>query len=157
MICFKSCQVGTPTGSLVIQPLTSGFGDCFEAINVNYNLTFAGRTDPVTISEGVFNAIVIFAGIDIALAVLLIALNCIFRKHPQIRPSSPNVNALILVGCIIALCSTFVAGDSGTPLPGDCQGMLWLASLGISVRNIGLTFWVPRFIRCVFVSFLCTL
>ncbi|XP_035828588.1 gamma-aminobutyric acid type B receptor subunit 2-like [Aplysia californica] len=62
------------------------------------------------VSVPVYIGLVVMAAFGITMAVLFLALNIRFRNHRYIKMSSPNMNNLIIIGCILCYVSIILLG-----------------------------------------------
>ncbi|XP_071833058.1 gamma-aminobutyric acid type B receptor subunit 2-like [Apostichopus japonicus] len=86
------------------------------------------------------------ASLGILLAICFLAFNVLARKHTFVKLSSPRLNNLIVIGCImiyLSICvigSEIVSGDGERELfPGFCMLRIWLLSIGF-VLGFGTLF-----------------
>ncbi|XP_041352639.1 gamma-aminobutyric acid type B receptor subunit 1-like [Gigantopelta aegis] len=75
----------------------------------------------------------VFAGIGILLSVFFLAFNIKFKTARIINMSSPNINNLILFGCITVYTYVFVHGLDISQFPIACQAKGYLIVIGFSL------------------------
>ncbi|XP_064634333.1 gamma-aminobutyric acid type B receptor subunit 2-like [Lineus longissimus] len=79
----------------------------------------------------------ILSGLGIIFAICLIYVNVRFRKHRYIKMSSPQMNNLIIVGCILSYFSVFLLGVDGGLVHPDlfpiiCVARSWILAIGFT-------------------------
>ena len=82
------------------------------------------------------------AGAGTVLAIVLLVINCVYRKHKVIKASSPYINLLIIIGCINGFAAVvfitvdayfdFSAGAAAT-FGIVCNVTPWLISIGFNL------------------------
>ncbi|CAH1785979.1 unnamed protein product [Owenia fusiformis] len=79
----------------------------------------------------------VLAGIGVNAAAIFLLLNIYYRKHRYIKMSSPNMNNIIMVGCIMTYASVFLLGTDGGLVsphiyPYLCTARAWVLSIGFT-------------------------
>ncbi|ELT87875.1 hypothetical protein CAPTEDRAFT_222380 [Capitella teleta] len=79
-----------------------------------------------------------FSGLGIIIALTFLAINIRFRRHRYIKMSSPNMNNLIIMGCVFAYTSVFLLGADGGLVPPHhyailCSGRTWIMCVGFTL------------------------
>ncbi|CAF0968909.1 unnamed protein product [Adineta steineri] len=94
------------------------------------------------ISVLTYTIIAIASGIGIFLAIGFFVFNIIFRTHRFIRMSSPQINNLIIAGCIFSYISVLLMGIDSTLLGKRysdaamnfiCAARIWMLSIGFTI------------------------
>ncbi|CAF0938821.1 unnamed protein product [Adineta steineri] len=94
------------------------------------------------ISVLTYTIIAIASGIGIFLAIGFFVFNIIFRTHRFIRMSSPQINNLIIAGCIFSYISVLLMGIDSTLLGKRysdaamnfiCAARIWILSIGFTI------------------------
>ncbi|KAI0215382.1 Gamma-aminobutyric acid type B receptor subunit 2 [Lamellibrachia satsuma] len=78
------------------------------------------------------------AGLGIVVAVSFLAINIRFRKHKYIKMSSPNLNNIITIGCVLTYTSVFLLGTDSRLISSDsfhimCAIRAWVLSFGFTL------------------------
>jgi gamma-aminobutyric acid type B receptor len=110
-----------------------------EFIPIN-NILWHGKSFPIDHTVKTINKIPmrIFIGMSILtcagilLAFCFLMFNVRFRKHRFIKMSSPNLNNLIIIGCLISYTSIFSLGDFES-LKHICMVRVWLLTVGFTL------------------------
>ncbi|XP_041352643.1 gamma-aminobutyric acid type B receptor subunit 1-like isoform X2 [Gigantopelta aegis] len=76
---------------------------------------------PLVLSQILYGIMCVFAALGMVLALCFLVFNIKFRNKRIIKMSSPNINNVILVGCILAYTFVFVTGMNKRELPAVCQ------------------------------------
>ncbi|KAL3841947.1 hypothetical protein ACJMK2_020024 [Sinanodonta woodiana] len=90
------------------------------------------------VPNSVYISICTLAGLGIMMACFFLGINIYFRKHRFIKMSSPNMNNLIIVGCILSYLSVFLLGTDGSFIPENyhhfiCTIRSWILDLGFTL------------------------
>ncbi|KAK3594105.1 hypothetical protein CHS0354_040872 [Potamilus streckersoni] len=90
------------------------------------------------VPNSVYVSISTLAGLGIMLACFFLGINIYFRKHRFIKMSSPNMNNLIIIGCILSYLSVFLLGTDGSFIPINyhhfiCTIRSWILDLGFTL------------------------
>ncbi|CAF3398127.1 unnamed protein product [Rotaria socialis] len=89
-----------------------------------------------------YTIMAILSGIGICLAIGFFVFNIIFRTHRFIRMSSPQINNLIIAGCILSYASVLLMGIDSTLLGKRssessmnfiCAARVWILSIGFTI------------------------
>ena len=84
----------------------------------------------------------ILTALGIAYAIVILIVNCVYRKHQVIKASSPYINILIIIGCILGLLIIPVLSienlDTGQMLPEIvylifCNARVWMIVLSLTL------------------------
>ncbi|XP_041356523.1 gamma-aminobutyric acid type B receptor subunit 2-like [Gigantopelta aegis] len=86
-----------------------------------------------TVSPALYISMCVFATLGILLAIGLLVLNLKFKHLKVIKRSSPNINNIILVGCIVAYSFVFVHGITNRESVVICQLKSYLLVIGFSL------------------------
>ncbi|XP_068085262.1 gamma-aminobutyric acid type B receptor subunit 2 [Anabrus simplex] len=93
----------------------------------------------VTIEPAAFLSITCLASIGITLAIAFLAFNLHFRKLKYIKLSSPRLNNMAVVGCILVYTAVILLGLDHATLPANshfptvCTARVYLLSAGFSL------------------------
>ncbi|XP_032222381.2 gamma-aminobutyric acid type B receptor subunit 2 isoform X2 [Nematostella vectensis] len=92
----------------------------------------------VSVSASLFIVITLFCSIGILLALGFLAFNIHYRERRFIRMSSPRMNSITVIGCIIIYFAALLSGLDGKYLSEDqystlCQVKLWTLSVGFTL------------------------
>ncbi|KAL9973235.1 hypothetical protein ACROYT_G019659 [Oculina patagonica] len=95
------------------------------------------------VSTPLFCVIVILASAGIILALFFLRFNIVRRKHSFIKLSSPNLNNLIILGCVLIYVSVYMVAIDGkhvgtSSLAGLCMARGYLLSIGYSLAVGGM-------------------
>ncbi|GAB1598328.1 uncharacterized protein LOC115214515 [Argonauta hians] len=87
------------------------------------------------IAYGIFSSM---AALGIVMACMFLAFNIKFRKHRYIKMSSPNMNNMIVTGCILTYISVLLLGTDGRILSLNsfafmCNARAWVLSIGFTL------------------------
>ncbi|XP_036361026.1 uncharacterized protein LOC115214515 isoform X2 [Octopus sinensis] len=87
------------------------------------------------IAYGIFSSL---AALGIVMACMFLAFNIKFRKHRYIKMSSPNMNNMIVTGCILTYTSVLLLGTDGRILSHNsfafmCNARAWVLSIGFTL------------------------
>ncbi|XP_013421726.1 gamma-aminobutyric acid type B receptor subunit 2 [Lingula anatina] len=98
---------------------------------------------PVVVTTSYVNALLAvvitsLAGVGVLVGLSLLGFNVMFREHRHIKLSSPNLNNVIVSGCIVAFCCVpFAALDTrlvpAESMPIICMLSGWLLSIAFSL------------------------
>ena len=86
--------------------------------------------------------VMIIAFIGVVFAVCIVIVNFIYRKHKVIKASSPYLNLVIVLGCIMGFLSIFFMTTENlrfyveinmTAFPYFCNARLWLLTIGFTL------------------------
>ncbi|KAI1289285.1 Gamma-aminobutyric acid type B receptor subunit 2 [Halotydeus destructor] len=96
------------------------------------------RILPSRISLTLFMVITVLAVLGIILACVFLAMNIKYRNQKYIKMSSPYLNNLIIIGCILTYTSVILLGlDSGltseTNFPYICTARAWVLMSGFTI------------------------
>ncbi|XP_063223115.1 uncharacterized protein LOC134531347 [Bacillus rossius redtenbacheri] len=93
----------------------------------------------VTIQPSAFLAVACAAAVGISLAIAFLAFNLHFRKLKYIKLSSPRLNNMVVVGCILVYTAVILLGLDHATLPASshfpavCIARIYLLSAGFSL------------------------
>ncbi len=92
---------------------------------------------PARLNLSIFVAFCIISSIGIVLALTFLAINIKFRNERHIKMSSPNMNNLIIIGCILTYVSVILLGlDSNLAaeesFPYICTARAWVLMSGFT-------------------------
>ena len=82
------------------------------------------------------------AGAGTVFAIVLLVINCVYRKHKVIKASSPYINLLIIIGCILGFAAVVVitmdayfnfVASAAISFSIVCNFTPWLISLGFNL------------------------
>ncbi|XP_041352638.1 gamma-aminobutyric acid type B receptor subunit 1-like isoform X2 [Gigantopelta aegis] len=81
------------------------------------------KTDfvPIALTEGLYAIMCVLSALGMLLALSFLVFNIKFRNRRIIKMSSPNLNNITLLGCILAYTYVFVKGMDIRSLPMLCQ------------------------------------
>ncbi|CAC5408731.1 GABBR [Mytilus coruscus] len=71
------------------------------------------RTEMLRVSAVIYSGISVLASIGIIIAVVFLVINILFRHHRYIKMSSPNMNNIIIIGCMVSYASVYLLGSEG--------------------------------------------
>ncbi|XP_033752065.1 LOW QUALITY PROTEIN: gamma-aminobutyric acid type B receptor subunit 2-like [Pecten maximus] len=96
------------------------------------------RWEVQRVSVAAYSVICFLAGIGIVMATVFLIFNIIFRNHGYIKMSSPYMNNVIIVGCILCYLSVFLLGTDSGVVPTHivkyvCVAQSWVLSIGFSL------------------------
>ncbi|XP_025159952.1 uncharacterized protein LOC105188609 isoform X2 [Harpegnathos saltator] len=98
------------------------------------------RLRMVTIAPAAFLTVTCIASIGVILALAFLAFNLHFRKHKSIKLSSPRLNNMAAVGCVLVYGAVILLGlddatlpDSDGYYPAVCTARVYLLSAGFSL------------------------
>ncbi|XP_047002677.1 gamma-aminobutyric acid type B receptor subunit 2 [Schistocerca americana] len=97
------------------------------------------RLRVVTIEPAAFLSVACLAVVGISLAVAFLAFNLHFRKLKYIKLSSPRLNNMAVVGCILVYTAVILLGldhatlPASTHFPAVCTARVYLLSAGFSL------------------------
>ncbi|XP_059157724.1 gamma-aminobutyric acid type B receptor subunit 2-like [Physella acuta] len=108
------------------------------------------------VSFPVYIGFVVMAALGITMAVLFLALNIRFRRHRYIKMSSPNMNNLIIIGCILCYMSIFLLGaepghNNRTLFSYWCIARSWTLALGFTL-SFGAMFGKTWRVHAIFTN-----
>ena len=95
-----------------------------------------------TVEISIVGIMLVFVSVGIVLCVVMAVVNCYYRKHKVIKASSPYINLLIIIGCLMGFASVvFISIENIdfhlhiTPkaYPFLCNIRPWLLSLGYTL------------------------
>ncbi|XP_043477388.1 gamma-aminobutyric acid type B receptor subunit 2 [Leptopilina heterotoma] len=91
-----------------------------------------------TVNIKIYAALASAASVGIVMAVVFLAINIKYRNQRYIKMSSPHLNNLIIVGCILTYSSVIFLGldsqlSSVTAFPYICTARAWLLMAGFSL------------------------
>ncbi|CAB4069502.1 GABBR [Lepeophtheirus salmonis] len=86
----------------------------------------------------IYIILVITASLGIVLAICFLAINIKYRHNKQIKMSSPNLNNLIIIGCILTYSSVILLGldsylTSVEAFPYICTARAWILMSGFTL------------------------
>ncbi|KAL5007052.1 hypothetical protein ScPMuIL_015858 [Solemya velum] len=76
---------------------------------------------------------IILASLGIILGLALLTFNTRFRKHKIIKMSSPNINNVMLLGCILTCSSVYMRATISTTTDVLCKMQTFLFTVGFSI------------------------
>ncbi|XP_067655790.1 gamma-aminobutyric acid type B receptor subunit 2-like [Haliotis asinina] len=90
------------------------------------------------VSVAVYSSLCVLSALGIIMAVGFLTLNILYRRHRYIKMSSPNMNNLIIIGCILCYLSVFLLGTDGGVVSHSlfrylCQIRAWVLALGFTL------------------------
>ncbi|KAK3101930.1 hypothetical protein FSP39_007438 [Pinctada imbricata] len=96
------------------------------------------RLEMQRVSVPVYSCICVLAALGIIMASIFLVINIIFRDHRYIKMSSPNMNNIIIVGCMLSYISIFLLGTDGGVVSKEyvkyvCAGRSWVLAIGFSL------------------------
>ncbi|XP_052799052.1 gamma-aminobutyric acid type B receptor subunit 2-like [Mya arenaria] len=96
------------------------------------------RVEFQRVPNGVYYSMCTLSGMGVTVAVFFLIVNIIFREHRYIKMSSPNLNNIIIVGCILTYLSVFLLGTDGGVinikyLRYICTSRAWVLSIGFTL------------------------
>lgn len=96
------------------------------------------KTEQMKLSWTIFLIFVMVAGVGILLAFFFLVFNITHRNQKQIKMSSPNMNNLIIIGCILSYSSVILLGldsnlTSNFLFPYVCTGRAWILMSGFTL------------------------
>lgn len=96
------------------------------------------RVRVVTVAPVAFAAVTAFALLGVALALALLALNCIYRRRRAVKLSSPRLNSMTCVGCVLVYAAVIALGLDSATVPAQhfaraCAARALLLSAGFSL------------------------
>ncbi|XP_053385078.1 gamma-aminobutyric acid type B receptor subunit 2-like isoform X2 [Mercenaria mercenaria] len=96
------------------------------------------RVEYQRVPKSIYFSICTLAGVGIVLAIFFLVTNIIFREHRYIKMSSPNLNNIIIVGCILTYLSVLLLGTDGGVvhilyLGHICTSRAWVLSVGFTL------------------------
>eukprot|EP00743_Colponemidia_sp_Colp-15_P007849 GILK01008502.1.p1 GENE.GILK01008502.1~~GILK01008502.1.p1 ORF type:complete len:856 (+),score=154.80 GILK01008502.1:16-2583(+) len=83
------------------------------------------------VPSGQYGAACAFATLGILLGAFCLFFNYRYRKHPAIKFSSPRVNNVIIVGCMLGYSYVYTLGVDS--MEGICNARLWTISLSYTL------------------------
>ncbi|KAK2193416.1 hypothetical protein NP493_13g08014 [Ridgeia piscesae] len=148
---------GDRIGNLVYQQLQGGqmrtvgeFSDLHACLDFTKGraITWRGVGPPrdgtviekqlVRVNLTVYVILCTIAGLGIVVALSFLAINIRFRKHKYIKMSSPNLNNIITIGCVLTYTSVFLLGTDSRLINSDsfhimCSIRAWVLSFGFTL------------------------
>ena len=96
------------------------------------------RIEPNRVNITIYSALCIVASLGIILAFSFLIVNIKFRNQKHIKMSSPNLNNLIIVGCILTYTSVIILGldsymTSTEAFPYICTARAWILMSGFTL------------------------
>ncbi|XP_064602848.1 gamma-aminobutyric acid type B receptor subunit 2-like [Liolophura sinensis] len=96
------------------------------------------KSEMQRVNTPIYAALCVLSGIGIVMALVFLTTNIYFRKHRYIKMSSPNMNNIIIVGCIMNYISVFLLGTDGGLLPSSrfplmCSARAWVLAVGFTL------------------------
>ncbi|KAL4225228.1 Gamma-aminobutyric acid type B receptor subunit 2 [Mactra antiquata] len=90
------------------------------------------------VPRAIYFSICSVSGVGIIMSIFFLVTNIIFREHRYIKMSSPNLNNIIIVGCILTYISVFLLGTDGGVIPilylgHICTSRAWVLSVGFTL------------------------
>ncbi|KAG9510364.1 Gamma-aminobutyric acid type B receptor subunit 2, partial [Fragariocoptes setiger] len=146
LITFRQFQV-----SRDVSEVTIGSYDALNEIldlNVGFPISWRGPTPPIDhtiqkvipsrVNRGLFVIISVLSILGIILACIFLAINIKYRNQRYIKMSSPYLNNLIIIGCVLTYTSVILLGlDSGltseSNFPYICAARAWVLMSGFTL------------------------
>lgn len=96
------------------------------------------RIEDARVNLTIYIVLVIVASMGIILATVFLIVNIRFRNQRQIKMSSPNMNNLIIIGCILTYTSVILLGldsylTSIEAFPYICTARAWILMTGFTL------------------------
>ncbi|XP_025087523.1 gamma-aminobutyric acid type B receptor subunit 2-like isoform X6 [Pomacea canaliculata] len=92
------------------------------------------------VSTPIYLTLVALSSIGVIMACCFLGLNIRFRRHRFIKMSSPNMNNIIIVGCILCYLSIVLLGTDGSIASSSpvvfrywCRARAWVLALGFTL------------------------
>jgi gamma-aminobutyric acid type B receptor len=96
------------------------------------------RIQQTRVNLTIYTCLVITASMGIVLGFGFLAVNIKYRHQKQIKMSSPNLNNLIIIGCVLSYTSVIILGLDSTltsqaAFPYVCAGKAWSLMAGFTL------------------------
>ncbi|WAR01609.1 GABR2-like protein [Mya arenaria] len=85
------------------------------------------RVEFQRVPKVIYYSMCTLSGMGVIVAVFFLVINIIFREHRYIKMSSPNLNNIIIVGCILTYLSVFLLDTDGG------VSRAWVLSIGFTL------------------------
>ncbi|CAG2254551.1 GABBR [Mytilus edulis] len=114
------------------------------------------RTEMLRVSPVIYSGISVLASIGIIIAVVFLVINIIFRHHRYIKMSSPNMNNIIIIGCMVSYASVYLLGSEGGSMKrihssSLCVIRSWFLAVGFSL-SFGAMFTKTWRVHAIFTN-----
>ncbi|EDV22611.1 uncharacterized protein TRIADDRAFT_59025 [Trichoplax adhaerens] len=139
--------------------VTVGFYDVFEKklffSNYKNKITFKGNYTPVdhakriirrlSVGKEIFAIFATLSSLGTLLSLFMITFNVTYRSVRQVKITSPRVNVMLLLGCVLCYLSVILLGldwnlISSKTFIASCTAAVWLLSIGFTL-GFGSLFW----------------